>query len=131
MISWTGLTEVDVGVGVVTGTLVHQGLGPGQVLLTVPGGRLHSIASQSRHSPDRCLQLLHRALVLRGLHCHGDLHGLLVERGVVERLGVVDLVLLLLGVEQAELLVAVGRGDIVLGVELSEEIEVWETLTCM
>ena len=29
--------EVDVGVGVVTGALVHQGLGPRQVLLPVPG----------------------------------------------------------------------------------------------
>ena len=41
------LTEVDVGVGVVTRTLVHQGLCASQVLLSVPKGRLHKISPRS------------------------------------------------------------------------------------
>jgi hypothetical protein len=55
------------------------------------------------------LKLEHGGLMVGPLHGDGDLHGLLVEASCVQRLGVVDLVVLLLGVLQRQLLVAVCR----------------------
>ena len=49
----------------------------------------------TQYSLDGGLQLLHVSLVLGALHRHRHLHRLLVQRRVVQRLGVVHLVLLL------------------------------------
>ena len=52
-------------------------------------------AANTQYSLDGGLQLLHVSLVLGPLHRHRHLHRLLVQRRVVQRLGVVHLVLLL------------------------------------
>ena len=71
------------------------------------------------------LRILDGRLQLHGLGRHalgaaldlrGDLHGLLVQATLVQRLRVVQPVLVVVGTEQGELLVAVGGVDVVLDV---------------
>ena len=93
--------QVDLGVRVVGGTLVHQRFRSSKVFLPVP---------------DCSLQLEHAALVLGALHGHRHLHRLLVQGGRVEGLRVVHPVVLLVGVVVRELLVAVGCVHVVLHV---------------
>ena len=58
--------------------------------------------------------MTHISLHLRIVNLHGDLHGLLVQAGLVQGLRVVDLVVLDVRVVQGQLLVAVGSVDKVL-----------------